>query len=156
MNSEVEVRTARPGDIHALLALDRATESAPHWPVRAYAEMLLPDGPARRHIVVAEHAATWRLTGYAIAALREEAVAEIESVAVAPGARRCGVARALCGELVGWCRGQGVREIELEVRSRSAPAIALYAALGFTEFARRVGYYRVPEDDAILMRLVLS
>jgi ribosomal protein S18 acetylase RimI-like enzyme len=41
------------------------------------------------------------------------------------------------------------------VREGSAGAIALYEGLRFREVGRRVGYYREPEEDAVLMRLGL-
>jgi ribosomal-protein-alanine N-acetyltransferase len=52
-----------------------------------------------------------------------------------------------------WCRGEEVATVELEVRAGSAGAIALYSGLGFVVVGRRVGYYREPVEDALLMRL---
>jgi ribosomal-protein-alanine N-acetyltransferase len=49
-----------------------------------------------------------------------------------------------------------VRALELEVRAGSGGAIALYAGLGFVVAGRRAGYYREPEEDALLMRLDLG
>jgi ribosomal-protein-alanine N-acetyltransferase len=49
-----------------------------------------------------------------------------------------------------------VRALELEVRAGSGGAIALYAGLGFVVAGRRVGYYREPVEDALLMRLDLD
>jgi ribosomal-protein-alanine N-acetyltransferase len=66
-----------------------------------------------------------------------------------------GVGRELCRAVVGWSKGQGAAMVELEVRSSSAGAIALYAGLGFVEVGRRPGYYDAPKDDAVLMRLGL-
>ncbi len=85
-----------------------------------------------------------------------EGVGEIESVAVGGAARRRGVGRALCETLVGWCREQGVGVIELEVRAGSDGAIALYEGLGFVVVGRRGGYYRDPDEDAVLMQLRLG
>jgi [ribosomal protein S18]-alanine N-acetyltransferase len=78
--------------------------------------------------------------------------AELESVAVAPAARREGVGKALCEEVFAWCKREGAKEISLEVRSQNAAAIALYRSLGFEAAGVRRGYYRDPEDDAILMQ----
>jgi ribosomal-protein-alanine N-acetyltransferase len=82
-----------------------------------------------------------------------DSVGELESVVVAEDARRMGLGRALCKGILGWCRDRGVREIELEVRSRNYSAKRLYTSLGFVEEGLRRGYYRDPIDDAALMRI---
>ena len=82
-------------------------------------------------------------------------IAVLESVVVSANARRAGIGRALCRAVFDWCHSQGASEVILEVRANSAAAVALYASLGFTLYARRPRYYQDPEDDALLMRLVL-
>ena len=47
-------------------------------------------------------------------------------------------------------RGQGARRVSLEVRSRNAPAIALYRSLGFENEGVRPKYYRDGEDALVL------
>ena len=47
------------------------------------------------------------------------------------GGRRCGLGRALIGDVVDWARAQGFGRVALEVADQNAPAIALYAAMGF-------------------------
>jgi ribosomal-protein-alanine N-acetyltransferase len=83
-------------------------------------------------------------------------LAELESVAVAPSARRSGIGRALCARVLDWCRNHGATEVMLEVRASSAGAIALYLGLGFIAAGRRPRYYCDPEDDAVVMRLSLE
>jgi ribosomal-protein-alanine N-acetyltransferase len=110
-----------------------------------------------RRLFVAEERAG--LLGFAVGkVLISGAVSlgELESVAVSVPARRGGVGRMLCEAVVGWCRGQDVTEVELEVRAGSAGAIALYAELGFLVVGRRAGYYRDPMEDALLMQLRLA
>src|SRR5258708_7459664 len=82
-----------------------------------------------------------------------EGLSELESVAVGAAARGGGVGRGLCAAVGGWCREGGAAALELEVRAGSAGAIALYSGLGFVVAGRRVGYYRSPAEDALLMRL---
>ena len=64
--------------------------------------------------------------------------------------------RSLCEAVVRWCREQGAVEMELEVRAGSSGAIALYTGLGFIVVGRRAGYYRDPNEDAVLMQLKLA
>jgi ribosomal-protein-alanine N-acetyltransferase len=45
--------------------------------------------------------------------------------------------------------------MELEVRISNRAAIALYERAGFVQDGRRRGYYRDPEEDAVLMGLPL-
>jgi [ribosomal protein S18]-alanine N-acetyltransferase len=153
------VRAAEAADLVGVVALERAIAEAPHWAEGEYAAMVHADeagSAVRRCFFVAE--AEGRLLGFAVGKVigsHGESVAELESVAVEAGARRGGVGRALCAAVAGWCRGQGVGALELEVRAGSVGAIALYTGLGFVGIGRRAGYYREPVDDALLMRLEL-
>jgi ribosomal-protein-alanine N-acetyltransferase len=112
----------------------------------------------RRCFVVAEIGE--KLLGFAVGKVilsaAGDGTGELESVAVDETARRRGVGRSLCEAVVDWSRGQGAAEIELEVRAGSAGAIALYAGLGFVVVGRRGGYYRDPDEDAVLMQLKLA
>jgi ribosomal-protein-alanine N-acetyltransferase len=147
-----QLKPARQSDLDAILALERATENAPHWPLSAYSAIL--DDPASpRCLFVAQTAA--ELAGFAVG-LINSAAAELESVVVAANSRRVGVGRALCNAVLDWCRSQRATEVILEVRASSAGAISLYSSLGFSETGRRPRYYRDPEEDAVLMRLHLE
>lgn len=48
------------------------------------------------------------------------------------------------------------RELTLEVRESNSEAISLYTKAGFRETGRRQGYYRRPDEDAIIMGLPLA
>ena len=154
------VRVAEAADVVGVVALERGIAEAPHLAEAEYAAMVDPDkagGAVRRCFFVAE--AEGRLLGFAVGKVigsNGEGVGELESVAVRASARRGGVGRALCAAVADWCRGQGVRALELEVRAGSAGAIALYSGVGFVVAGRRAGYYREPVEDAVLMRLDFS
>ncbi len=97
------------------------------------------------------------LVGFAVGKVVAAArLAELESVVVAAPARRLGAGRALCEAVIEWCRRQGATSMELEVRAASNGARALYEELGFAVEGIRQGYYRDPEEDAVLMRLNLE
>jgi [ribosomal protein S18]-alanine N-acetyltransferase len=156
------VRVAEAGDVAGVVALERGIAEAPHWAVAEYGAMVgvdKADNAVRRCFFVAEAEGDGGLVGFAVGKVigsDAKGVGELESVAVEAATRRGGVGKALCGAVVDWCRGQGVRALELEVRAGSAGAIALYAGLGFVVAGRRVGYYREPVEDALLMRLDLG
>lgn len=77
---------------------------------------------------------------------------EILTLAVAPAARRQGLARRLIGHA---CRQMQVVCVHLEVSVANQAALALYQSLGFREIGRRKAYYRQADGsrvDALLMR----
>jgi ribosomal-protein-alanine N-acetyltransferase len=90
------------------------------------------------------------VAGY-LAATLQPPYAELQNLATAPEQQRSGVARALMAEFFDTCRARGVREIGLEVRVSNAAAQALYRGLGFRLMGLRRGYYRAPDEDALLM-----
>jgi ribosomal-protein-alanine N-acetyltransferase len=152
------LRHAIDSDLDAILALERATEHAPHWSPSTYIRILDSADP-RRCLIVA--LAERSLVGFAVGLMEPTAlnsaacIAELETVVVDIGVRRAGIGQALCLATFDWCRSHGATEIVLEVRAASDGAIALYAGLGFAQTGRRPRYYRNPDDDAILMRLPL-
>lgn len=81
---------------------------------------------------------------------------DIELVAVQPGQRRKGVARALLEELCCRCRERGIVCLHLEVRASNQAAIRLYESGGFSKDGCRKDYYRLPKEDALLYSLSLS
>jgi ribosomal-protein-alanine N-acetyltransferase len=154
------VRVAEAADVAGVLALERGIAEAPHWGEGEYAAMVDADravgSAVRRCFFVVEAEAYRGLLGFAVGkVIGSESVAELESVAVKASARRRGVGKALCAAVVDWCRERGAAGLELEVRAGSGGAIALYIGLGFVVAGRRVGYYREPVEDALLMRLDL-
>jgi ribosomal protein S18 acetylase RimI-like enzyme len=151
----IHLRLAVGSDLDAILDLERATDLAPHWPPAAYAG-ILETTAIQRCLFVAEKDDS--LIGFAVGLLHpaeSNRVAELESVVVSANARRAGIGRALCRAVLDWSRSQGASEVILEVRANSTSAVALYTSLGFTLSARRPHYYHDPDDDALLLRLVL-
>jgi ribosomal-protein-alanine N-acetyltransferase len=159
-----KLRRATASDLEAIVALERATEHAPHWPPTTYAQIIEaasgnPDQarPRRCLIVACSPEQKDVLAGFAVAMIASqespEGGGELETVVVAPEVRRRGVGRALCQAVLDWCRDERAAAIVLEVRASSAGAISLYTSLGFAEVGRRRRYYSDPEDDALLMRL---
>lgn len=81
---------------------------------------------------------------------------DMMNLAVAPQARKRGIAQALVGELMRLLHAQGMESLTLEVRISNAPAIALYQKLGFEAVGARPKYYVNPREDALIMRKEFS
>lgn len=78
--------------------------------------------------------------------------ADVQTVAVAPHAQGAGLATRLLSELLEGADAQGVTHTMLEVRDGNAPALAVYARLGFEQISRRPRYYPDGVDALILRR----
>jgi len=81
--------------------------------------------------------------------------AEILRLAVDQANRRKGLATFLLNELKQYLLQQSCKICHLEVRSSNFAALQLYVKNGFEEVGRRPGYYRQPDEDAVLMALKL-
>jgi ribosomal-protein-alanine N-acetyltransferase len=108
--------------------------------------------PVRQLFIAVE---AGRVAGFLVVMLSGD-TAEIESVAVATELRRRGVGLALCRHAMRWAAERGASHMELEVRSQSVGARALYTLLQFKEQGLRKGYYQRPKDDAVLMSTILQ
>jgi [ribosomal protein S18]-alanine N-acetyltransferase len=149
MSADWLIRRASPADLNAILALEQACPEVPRW---SHAQWLAAlHGEQGTELLRAVFAAedTGSILGFAVASRTGE-LAELESVAVSPSARRKGIGKVLCQQVMDWSRN-GATELELEVRASSEGALALYRSLGFVEQARRREYYRNPTEDAVLM-----
>ena len=78
---------------------------------------------------------------------------EIENLVVDAGNRRRGLATHLLRQLLCMALNQGAKAIALEVRESNQAARHFYANFGFRESGRRKGYYREPEEAAVLLLL---
>lgn len=78
--------------------------------------------------------------------------ADVHVVVVHPDHRRRGIGRALTIALCRAFVAVGAERVLLEVRAANTAAHELYAAIGFTEVARRGSYYG-DGDDALVLAL---
>lgn len=78
--------------------------------------------------------------------------ADMMNLAVAPEARRQGIAEALVHALEAALREKGTQSLTLEVRVSNLPARALYEKLGFAPVGLRKNYYFHPKEDACILR----
>ena len=77
--------------------------------------------------------------------------AEILNLAVKRKNRRRGEGGALLQTALVEFRARGVSHVFLEVRESNEAAIAFYGKHGFSKVGRREGYYRAPEEAAVVM-----
>lgn len=81
---------------------------------------------------------------------------DVVNIAAHPKHRRKGVARSLLNELCTEAKRRGVTYLHLEVREGNAPARALYESFGFKNDGIRKNYYTKPNENAVLMTLILN
>ena len=92
-----------------------------------------------------------RVIGYVVV-LKVIDESEILNIAVDPGDRGKSIGSALLDAAIEMASEAGAVETFLEVRESNAAARGLYESRGFTEIARRRGYYRNPVEDALVLR----
>ena len=93
----------------------------------------------------AVHAENGAIAALAFGAIHDGIIC-YESVVSDPQRRRRGYARRVIASLAAWARERGAQHACLEVEAANAPALALYAALGFEELYR-YHYRRGPSPD---------
>lgn len=131
------IRPAAVEDLDAIASIQRASPEASQWEPSEYLAYTC---------TVAEDEGV-----VAFLVSREIAAGEYEilNLAVAPAARRLGVARALLDAVLEMNRGTWF----LEVRKSNFAAIQMYENAGFTLMGERGGYYADSRESAIVMRL---
>lgn len=144
------LRRATGDDLAPFMALEDAIYPEDAWSAENMAaELASPHG----YYLAAVEADT--VVGYAgLLAPLGTGQGDIQTVTVAPEARRQGLARAMMQQLVDEARRRGAEELFLEVRVDNEAAQALYAELGFETVSVRKGYYR-GGIDALSMRLIV-
>jgi ribosomal-protein-alanine N-acetyltransferase len=149
------LRRAGLDDLDAIMRLETATFPSDAWSRDAMRSELA--SPHSYYLVAvsesqaAEHSD--EIDGYAgLRAPISAQQADIQTIAVAPGARRSGLGKTLMRQLLTEARQRGAHEVFLEVRSDNPGAQALYEQLGFEQIAVRPHYYQPDDVDAVVMR----
>lgn len=153
------VRTAKPSDVPAMMALADDFASAAHWNEYSYRQIFELPRPRRLAFILesgtSDKSAEHGISGFVIA-LAEGPEWEIENIVVGPGSQRRGCGSHLLRALLDKAREERVSRIFLEVRESNVAARAFYAAATFTVNGRRKSYYRNPEEDALLMEYIFA
>jgi ribosomal-protein-alanine N-acetyltransferase len=150
---ELLIRPAIPADIPAVIALAQEATAAAQWSQAEYERIFLRDGTSGRLALVVEEEKG--IAGFLIARAIDLEW-EIENIVVAGAARRRGLGTGLVGELLRLARLRGAKAMFLEVRESNRAARALYEKSGFTVAGDRKGYYKNPDENAVVYRLDLT
>jgi ribosomal-protein-alanine N-acetyltransferase len=134
----------QPGDLDRILGIEEASFPQP-WSRRSFArELELAFSRtlvARAPAGVVGYVCRWRL----------EDEIQILNVAVAPEARRCGIARMLVVAVLHEATEAGL-PVSLEVATDNPGAIALYEALGFVARGERKDFYGRGRNGRTMIR----
>jgi [ribosomal protein S18]-alanine N-acetyltransferase len=81
---------------------------------------------------------------------------QVNNVAVRPDCRGLGLGETMMRYAIDRVREAGATFMTLEVRPSNAAALTLYKKLGFEIMGTRKNYYTRPDEDALVMALVLD
>ncbi len=143
------IRRATGRDLLGVASIEQMSFSDP-WTYDALSTVL---GLSHARFFVAEEAGgtAARLVGYVVALVMSDD-GEIADLAVHPAARRSGVGALLLTRAEEEAARCGVRAMYLEVRASNEAALGLYRSRGFEVVSRRRGYYRLPVEDALVLK----
>lgn len=148
---EPELRELQWPDIEQALEIEREVFASTAW-TREMFWSELAHMPDSRSYLVATRAG--RLVGYA-GVMMAGGDADVQTVAVAPAERGCGLGRRLLDTVTEDAVQRGCRRIFLEVEATNVAAKGLYEDAGFVVQSRRRDYYG-PGSDALVMQRRVS
>jgi [ribosomal protein S18]-alanine N-acetyltransferase len=149
---DFELRRATPADVATIMALETATFAQDAWSSESMLSELESEHTYYLFAFDPQHPEV--LAGYAgLLAPEGSPDAEVQTIAVAPDARRFGLGRVLMESLITEADARGAAQVFLEVRADNPNARALYDSLGFEQIAVRKNYYQPDNVDAQVMRL---
>jgi ribosomal-protein-alanine acetyltransferase len=149
MDGHFPIRPASFADAAAMAAIERRSFTDP-WPLDGFREVLAMPGTVA--LVMTDRDEP---IGYFLA--REIlGTAEVLNLAVGPEYRGRGLGGGLLDAGLAAVRARGGSEVFLEVRASNTLAQTLYTGRGFQTEGRRRGYYRRPDEDALVLRLVVE
>lgn len=158
MTADVRFRPMTRADIPAVARIEAVVSPEP-WSIALFEGEFDVDPTTRHWLVAAEvspggESAIVGFAGMMLVAASGEG--HLMNVAVAPGARRQGIARQLCRRLFDHAAGEGFDALTLEVRTSNEPAVELYRSFGFAPVGVRSGYYTNADgtkEDGLIMWL---
>lgn len=134
-----------PDELDALMAVEEASFTNP-WTREMYLAEL--EHPAASFLFLAK--SSGQVVGFC-GFWRVLDELHINNLAVLPEYRRRGVASAILARVFAEGQTLGAKRTLLEVRRSNGAAQRLYERFGFTVVGIRRGYYRNPEEDALVL-----
>lgn len=146
----VSIIAATADDIPEVAAIEREAFTDP-WSERSFREAFAH--PAIFFVVA--RGADDSVLGYVVAWFVADE-GQIANLAVSPAAWGKGIGHSLLDAALREAELREAAEVYLEVRESNERARHLYKSRGFEEVGRRRGYYRLPLEDAIVLRRTLN
>jgi ribosomal-protein-alanine N-acetyltransferase len=149
MDAHFPIRPASFADASAMAGIERRCFSDP-WPLEGFREVLGMPGTVALVMTDKDEPIAYFLAREILG------TAEVLNLAVVPEYRGRGLGGGLLDAGLAAVRSRGGSEVFLEVRASNEVAQGLYARRGFRTEGRRRGYYRRPDEDALVLRLVME
>jgi ribosomal-protein-alanine N-acetyltransferase len=134
-------------DIAFVFAIEKRSFANP-WSKAAFLGEIANTDISYPYVIV--HPAGDKLIGYIIYWKLDEEV-QISNFALHPDYRGRGIGKKVLKNVLEELHKAGVLYVFLEVRPSNFPARLLYEKMGFEIFGVRKNYYRLPDEDALLM-----
>jgi ribosomal-protein-alanine N-acetyltransferase len=150
VSKKAMIRLLRTEDISNLASILEESSEAARWSGESFEKLQVSEGFLA---LVSEMAGN--VSGF-VCGRQMADEGEILNLAVRRQNRKKGEGRALLSAVLGKLQRGGVRRVYLEVRESNTTAIAFYQKQGFSIMGRRPGYYREPEEAAVLMERRLT
>lgn len=147
---DVRVRKFRAKDVEAVLAISAESREAANWSRESYEKLLIEEG-ASAFVVEAGG----KISGFLVGRLVEDQ-AEVLNMAVGADHRHKGEGSALLSAALEEFGSRGAKNLYLEVRESNTRAISFYERHGFLRSGLRKGYYRSPNEAAVIMERKLT
>lgn len=144
------IRGFRPEDIPELVSITEESTQSASWSKESYEKLCKLEG-----FLAFVNETAKCITGFVVG--RQVAdEGEILNLVVRRENRRRGEGHALLSAVLEQLHRRGVNKLFLEVRESNEAGIAFYEKMGFAKTGRRPGYYREPEEAALLMEKKLT
>ena len=150
MNQVWQIRRGGLLEVKAILEIERLSFTSP-WSLWCFLAEFT--NPVSTTLVAGPPSPQpWQTWGYIIFWVVAEEM-HILNLAVHPGQRRRGLARALLETALARARHLKAKAAWLEVRPSNQPARSLYTSFGFQEVSQRPHYYADNREDALILTL---
>ena len=144
------IRVFLPADAAAVTEILKGSPEASQWTEWGFRELL-----GWRGVLALVSEGDRKVIGFIIGR-QVGGEAEILNAAVIVARRRRGEGGALLKAVMDEFRARRVSRVFLEVRESNEAGIAFYRKHGFSKTGRRAGYYRDPDEAAIVMEMKLA